>query len=164
MTLPRPARQRRTRPHAGAQDPGSRKAASGYVLEAQVGHLLRRAHQRHTALFARHIGPRGLTPTQWAAMAKLHELGTVSQNQLARLTAIDAATMQGLIQRLAQRGMVVQRPDRRDRRRIALRLTPAGLALVEACLSNAVRITGETLAPLSPRDQKTLLRLLRRLI
>jgi MarR family transcriptional regulator, lower aerobic nicotinate degradation pathway regulator len=149
-------------------------AASRYRLEEQVGHLLRRAHQRHTALFAKHIVPaafralaRGtggsVTPTQWAALVTLRELGTASQNQLGRLTAIDAATMQGLIQRLIQRGMVAQRKDAGDRRRNLLRLTREGLALVDACLPHAQRITRLTLAPLSPEERQALLRLLRRL-
>ena len=66
-----------------------------YLLEAQVGHLIRRAHQRHVALFAEHFADADLTPTQWAALAKLRERGTLSQNLLGRLTAMDPATIQG---------------------------------------------------------------------
>jgi len=138
-------------------------AGSGYRLEEQIGHVLRRAHQRHTALFARQIGAADLTPAQWAALFKLHELGTASQSQLGRLTAMDAATLQGLVRRLIQRGLVAQRQDAADRRRNALRLTRAGAALVAACLPDARRITRLTLAPLSPAERKTLVRLLRRL-
>jgi len=136
-------------------DPGA------YRLELQVGHLLRRAHQRHTSLFAKHIGPSGFTPPQWAAMIKLRELGTASQNELGRLTAVDAATMQGLIQRLIQRGIVAQQQDAYDRRRSKLRLTRAGAALVDACLPRARRITRLTLEPLAPEQQKALIKLLR---
>lgn len=138
-------------------------ADAGYRLEEQAGHLLRRAHQRHTALFARHIGAAALTPTQWAALFKLHELGNASQNQLGRLTAMDAATLQGLVRRLIQRGLVAQRQDAADRRRNVLRLTRAGAAMVAACLPHARRITQLTLAPLSAEERKTLVRLLRRL-
>ena len=41
-----------------------------YRLGEQVGFLIRRAHQRHTALFAARIGD-DLTTTQWAALARL---------------------------------------------------------------------------------------------
>ena len=132
-------------------------------MEEQAGHLLRRAHQRHTALFARHIGAAALTPTQWAALYKLSELGTASQSQLGRLTAIDAATLQGLVRRVIQRGLVAQRQDAADRRRNLLRLTRPGAALVAACIPLAQRITRLTLAPLSPEERKALVRLLRRL-
>ena len=49
-----------------------------YRLEEQVGFLMRRAHQRHTAIFAARIGPHQLTPTQFATLAKIHDEGTVS--------------------------------------------------------------------------------------
>ena len=62
-----------------------------YLLDAQVGYMLRQAHQRHTTIFAS-LMVDGLTPTQWAALAKLKEIGPSSQNLLGRLTAMDAAT------------------------------------------------------------------------
>ena len=66
------------------------------MLEEQAGHILRRAHQRHAAIFQELIGDSQLTPLQFAALARLRDLGEVSQNQLGRLTAMDAATMQGV--------------------------------------------------------------------
>ena len=132
-----------------------------YRVEEQAGHLLRRAHQRHTALFAKHIGSSGLTPTQWAALFKLSEAGSASQKELGRLTAIDGATMQVLMQRLIQRGLVAQKRDVRDRRRTQLSLTQAGQAIVAACVFRAERITRLTLAPLKPAQQRTLIKLLR---
>jgi DNA-binding MarR family transcriptional regulator len=152
---PRPARSRTPR-RAPASD-------TGYRLEEQVGHLLRRAHQRHTALFARHIGAAALTPTQWAALFTLRGLGAASQNQLGRRTAIDAATVQDLVRRLIRHGLVAQRRDAADRRRNVLRLTPAGAALVAECIASARHITRLTLAPLAADERKTLVRLLRRL-
>ena len=86
-----------------------------YVLEDQVGHLLRRAHQRHTSIFQAHIGDSQLTPLQFAALVKLSDLGEVSQNRLGRLTAMDAATMQGVIRRLFARRLI----ERRLRPRVA---------------------------------------------
>ena len=41
-----------------------------YVLEEQIGFILRQVWQRHATIFARDIGI-NLTPTQWAALAKL---------------------------------------------------------------------------------------------
>src|ERR1019366_9147390 len=63
-----------------------------YVLDDQVGFLLRVALQRHTSIFmARMI--EGLTQTQFAALAKLYEVGPCSQNHLGRLIYLDAATI-----------------------------------------------------------------------
>lgn len=148
-------------------DSNSKKAAvedtPGYVLEEQAGHILRRAHQRHAAIFQELIGDSQLTPLQFAALARLRDLGEVSQNQLGRLTAMDAATMQGVIKRLDARGLIVRRPDPDDRRRLILSLSDEGRSVVEGAIANAVRITDETLAPLSAAEQKTLLQLLARI-
>jgi len=134
-----------------------------YVLEDQVGHLLRRAHQRHTAIFQENIGDAQLTPLQFAALVKLSDVEIVSQNQLGRLTAMDAATMQGVIRRLLSRGLIERRPDPDDRRRLQLRLTDQGRSLVERCAQAGLTITGLTLDPLSASERRIFLELLRRL-
>ena len=92
--------------------------APDYLLEDQVGHLLRRAHQRHTSIFQANIGDQQLTPLQFAALMKLADVGEASQNHLGRLTAMDAATMQGVIKRLIARDLIARRPDLDDRRRL----------------------------------------------
>ena len=88
--------------------------------------MLRQAQQRHTTIFAAEM-IEGLTPTQWAALAKLREVGACSQNHLGRLTAMDAATIKGVIDRLTARGFTATRPDPRDGRRLLVALTPAGV-------------------------------------
>lgn len=139
------------------------EAAPEYLLEDQVGHLLRRAHQRHTAIFQATIGDQQLTPLQFAAMMKLADVGEASQNHLGRLTAMDAATMQGVIKRLIARDLIARRPDPDDRRRLLLTLTKEGAALVDEATVRGHRISAETLEPLSPAERQTFLKLLRRL-
>ena len=76
-----------------------RAARSEYRLDDQVGFLLRVAMQRHTSIFMSRI-VKGLTQTQFAALAKLREVGPCSQNQLGRLIYLDAATTKGVVDRL----------------------------------------------------------------
>ena len=135
-----------------------------YRLEQQVGFLLRRAQQRHTAIFAARIGRHQLTPTQFATLAKIFDEGTVSQNKLGRLTAMDPATMQGVIARLLDRGFLARTPDPEDRRRAILRLTDAGRAAFLDSAPNGKTITKETLAPLDAKERATFLRLLSKLV
>ncbi len=130
-----------------------------YALERQVGFLLREATQRHTAIFAR-LMPDEVTPTQWAALARLSELGPCSQNLLGRRTAMDAATIKGVVDRLIARGLAQARPDARDQRRRAIALTEAGDAFVGQALARARQITEETLQPLDAAERAQLLRLL----
>jgi len=142
---------------------GRPPSAADYRVEEQVGHLLRRAHQRATALFLEHIGAADLTPTQFAALVKLRDEGRLSQNHLGRLTAMDRATILGVIRRLAARGLIVRAPDASDGRRTVLSLTPKGRALVDRITPNGVRVSEAILAPLSPNERRAFLALLRRL-
>lgn len=135
--------------------------AEGYRLDEQVGYLLRKANQRHLAIFAKAIPD--LTPPQFAALARLAEIGQASQNQLGQSIAMDAATIKGVIDRLKVRGLVDLSNHGSDRRRRVVSLTAAGRATVEALLPLGGAVSDETLAPLNPREAATLLRLLARL-
>jgi DNA-binding MarR family transcriptional regulator len=134
-----------------------------YILDDQIGFILRQVSQRHAAIFAAGIGEQDLTATQWAVLAKLMERGPCSQNRLGRRTAMDAATIKGVVDRLGKRGLIETRPDPEDGRRLEVALSPAGQALAERMVPNALRITEETLAPLSAAEQATLVELLRKL-
>lgn len=135
---------------------------SSYVLDEQVGFILRQVWQRHSAIFSRDIGT-NITPTQWAALSKLAEAGPCSQNQLGRLTAMDVATIKGVIDRLTARGLTETSQDPGDGRRLLVSLTRAGQQLAEKVAPNALAITRETLAPLDARERETLMALLNKL-
>lgn len=159
------SRDRRARPSG---DDGARPARRDYVLEHQVGHLLRRAHQRHAALFQAMLADAvgsdaALTPTQWAALVKLASLGEATQNALGRLTAMDPATTQGVVRRLIARGLVSREADPADRRTLKLSVTEAGRHAVAAALPTAGAISEATLAPLSDEERDIFLDLLQRM-
>jgi DNA-binding MarR family transcriptional regulator len=137
-------------------------SGAGYKLDDQVGFVMRQAQQRHTTLFSS-LMIEGLTPTQWAAMAKLAEVGACSQNLLGRLTAMDAATIKGVIDRLILRGFARAVPDAEDARRRLIELTPQGAEAYTRAEPIAYEITARTLAPLSEDEQRLLMALLRRL-
>ncbi len=132
-----------------------------YRLQDQIGFVLRKAHQRHVAIFAARIGD--LTPPQFAALAKLADVGETSQNQLGTLIAMDAATVKGVIDRLKARGLVELTKHDADKRRLLVSLTAEGRETVERLIPLAEQITVETLQPLSPKEAATLLRLLARI-
>jgi DNA-binding MarR family transcriptional regulator len=143
---------------------GLRPVAEGFVLDEQVSHLLRRAHQRASALFLTVLTEAQLTPTQFFAMARLHEMGKLSQNRLGRLAAMDPATIQGVIRRLHERGFIERLADPTDRRRMVLSLSPLGQETVMRLVKDANRIGDEILAPLSADEQRLFLGLLKRLV
>lgn len=135
--------------------------ADVYELGEQVGFILRKANQRHLAIFAARISD--LTPPQFAALAKLHEVGATSQNQLGQLVAMDAATIKGVIDRLKARDLVALEPHGSDRRRLVVSLSEKGRETIEALLPDALEVSEETLAPLTQRETATFLRLLAKL-
>ncbi len=136
----------------------SAAADDAYHLQEQVGFILRKAHQRHVAIFASHIGD--LTPPQFAALAKLQDIGETSQNQLGALIAMDAATIKGVIDRLKARGFVEIAKHDGDKRRLLVRLTEEGRQAIDRLIPLAQQISAETLAPLSQKEAGTLLKLL----
>ncbi|WP_149535425.1 MarR family winged helix-turn-helix transcriptional regulator [Siccirubricoccus phaeus] len=134
---------------------------SDYALEAQVGHLLRRAYQRHLALFQGIMGEDGPTSMQFATLVTLSQRGPLSQNLLGRMLAMDPPTVKGVVTRLMARGLVVRQKDPGDARLLLVALTPAAEAALPGWVAKAKAITAATLAPLSPSDAARLARLLR---
>lgn len=131
-----------------------------YRIEDQIGYLLRRAHQRASAIFQTGIGDPNITPTQYSSMVKLNEYNELSQNLLGRLVGMDKATMQGVVRRLKDRGLVDSRPDPGDARRTLLSLTLDGQKSVNKLMLNGPAVSRETLKPLTPAEQRQLVELL----
>ena len=134
---------------------------TGYQLDEQIGYLLRRAMQRHLAIFAAAISE--VTTTQFAVLARLAEAGPMSQNQLGRATSMDAATIKGVVDRLGRLGLVATAADPEDRRRLTVRLTAEGEELFAACRATALQVSADTLSPLSEAEAQLFRSLLLRL-
>lgn len=138
-------------------------SSGDYRLDDQVGYLLRKAYQNHTAICSAH-DPCELTPMQFSTLYRLAtEPGPISQNALGRLVAMDAATTKGVVTRLRERGLIESRQDEEDRRRYSLTVTPQGRRVLAEAQPIMQAISRETLASLNEKEQKTLLTLLRKL-
>lgn len=132
-----------------------------YVLDDQIGYILRRVTQRHLVIFSETIPQ--VTTTQFAVLARLAQLGPLSQNLLGRETAMDAATIKGVVDRLAKQGLLLTTADPSDRRRLTVALTAAGSDLFARTQAAALAVSSQTLGPLSAAERATLLALLARL-
>ncbi|MEE9413805.1 MAG: MarR family transcriptional regulator [Acidimicrobiales bacterium] len=133
-----------------------------YILDDQVGYLLRTANQRHRAIFSE-LMPNKMPPMQFAAMVRLYFDGSMSQNLLGRTAAMDSATITGVVNRLRKQGWVSHRQDPGDRRSYIVDLTDEGRVMVERLLPAAAEITAATLEPLTRAEQLALVELLRKL-
>ena len=92
---------------------------------------IRKAARRVTQIYDQHLGPAGLTITQYGLLAHLKRLGEVGVGALAEALVMDATTLTRNIRPLERRGFVEIEPDPRDRRARRLRLTRKGRAALE---------------------------------
>lgn len=134
-----------------------------YRLDVSAGHLLRRAHQRYQSLFQECAAGLGLTGPQFATLVRLSEVGSATQNHLGRLAAMDSSTVQGVVRRLIDRGLIRTSSDPMDRRMRVLTITPEGESLLDSAQAAGQRANDALTATLTPAERGRLLELLQRL-
>ncbi len=127
------------------------------------GHLIRRAHQLSTAIFAEECAAYDLTPVQFAALEAIEGSPDVDATRLSSLIAFDRSTIGDVLERLEAKGWVQRVPSPNDRRVKRVRLTPEGRRLLQDVHPAVRRVQERLLAPLAPRDRATMLRLLTQL-
>lgn len=131
-------------------------------FENSIGFLLRRALQRHTTFFSKHVG-HDLTRAQSAVLAWLYSEGPCSQNLLGRQTGVDASTVKGVVDRLHDRGMLDVASDPSDKRRRIVSLTEEGRRVLEEAYPVGRKVAEMTLSPLTMEEREKLFILLRKL-
>lgn len=82
---------------------------------------------------------------------------------LGRHTAMDAATIKGVIDRLKRKELVRLEMDETDRRRLLVMLTEKGQAVISEAIVKAIEITNTNLAPLNASEKRTFIELLSKL-
>lgn len=124
------------------------------------GHLIRRAQQISTALFAEECAAFDLTAVQHAAMAAIRAHPEVDATRLSQLIAFDRSTLGSVLERLEAKGWVLRTASPTDRRVKLLRLTLEGERLLRAVEPAVWRVQQRLLEPLTPADRAAVLRLL----
>src|ERR1700704_2608280 len=104
-----------------------------------------------------------LSPAQCHVLHLIEPGRPIPMGQLAETLACDASNVTGLVDRLESRGLVCRRPSAVDRRVEGLGLTP-NVSRPRPVLQDRMPAPPATLERLSVRDQKTLVRLLTRLL
>ena len=95
-----------------------------------LGYCNHRAYQRMEQKLRRY----GVTPIQCRSLTYLHrQPGPVTQKQLQQHLAVKPSTVNGIVDRLVEKGMLTRTPGEKDGRCRILRLTEESLAPV-ACL------------------------------
>jgi DNA-binding MarR family transcriptional regulator len=139
-------------------------SAQRYQYDVQVGHLLRRALQRNLSIFSRHFENSELTSVQFIVLCAVAEHGPISQNLVGRLVALDPSTTKGVVERLAERGLISICPDAGDRRKLVIELSRSGKTLLRGLIDKGLHVTEETFGTLNPAERIALIYLLRKML
>ncbi len=147
--------------HGQVPDPA---ADEDYRVTEQIGHLLRRAYQRHLAIFQANASDEQLTSTQFVTLCALRDHGPSNQTELVRATGVDQATIRGIVDRLKRRRLVEFLADAQDRRKVVVILTQDGERVLEDMIPSARRISELTMGDLNPAERVALLYTLRKMV
>nr|WP_246356513.1 MarR family transcriptional regulator [Pseudomonas gingeri] len=126
--------------------------------------MLRKAYQRHMAIFQQNVGDSQLTAVQFVTLCAVRDHGPSSLTELVKATAVDQATIRGIVERLKARELISLEPDPEDRRKVIVGLTDEGARLVQQTVPCAARISELTMSNLNPAEQVAVLFLLRKMI
>lgn len=130
------------------------------------GHLARRFQQIAVAVFHAEVEAAGfdLTPVQYAALTTIAARPGVDQATLAGLIAYDRTTITGVVDRLAQKGLVVRQANSRDRRVRELVTTEAGRHILEKIEPAVQAAQRSMLRGLNADEADLLIRLLQKAV
>jgi len=124
-----------------------------------TGHLLRRAQQRHVAIWLRDVSAE-TTSVQFAVLIVLDQHPRASQRDLGRVLDLDRSTIADLVARMIRRGLIERERDTDDRRRNTLQLTPAGRSELTRLRPRVQAIEPALTGGLTPAERGELRRLL----
>ena len=105
--------------------------ADPLALENQVCFALAVAARTVISVYKPLLEPMNLTHPQYLVMLALWGDAPLSVTELSRLLELDPGTLSPLLKRLEAAGYLTRERDRADERSLAVRLTPAGVALRE---------------------------------
>jgi DNA-binding MarR family transcriptional regulator len=113
---------------------------------------------------AEELRPLGLSSSAFNVLMALHNNDdrTLEPCQLAQRLLISRPSVTGLLDTLQGKGLVERLPHAEDRRRVLVRLTDDGLALLESHFSTHYQEMNAVFADLDDDEKATLVSLLRR--
>ena len=131
---------------APGRTPGAATESLETQFNATVAPLMRHlvAHARRRPTWRKE----GLTYQQYNVLRVIDTQGPIGQGEVARRLLVTAPVVTRLATTLADAGLLVRRPDPKDRRAVKLALTPAGRRRARAMRAELVEAARELLEPL----------------
>ena len=102
------------------------------TLAESPSHLMHRVLQLALDIYSEEAGADGPTQRQFAVMEAVSAKSGLTQTDLVRATGIDRSTLADLVSRMTTKGLLERERSTVDARAKAVRLSEAGLALLES--------------------------------
>ena len=122
-------------------------------LKKSPHHLLRRAAQYASDLYAAEVGNKGLTHRQFTVLLAVEQNEGASQTDLVEVTGIDRSTLAELITRLTNSGLLQRRRTKADARVNTVRLSASGRRALKSAQPGAKSADSRLLRVLD-KDQR----------
>jgi DNA-binding MarR family transcriptional regulator len=133
---------------------------STYKAQNSVGYLIKRAHSLMLDVLEPMLEERGFTFIQYVILSWLRDGIAVNPKDICFQFRHDSGALTRVIDQLAERGLLERIRRDRDRRKVELQLTPAGLETVEGLIPLVVEKLNLALADFSSAEVQEFLRLL----
>ncbi len=134
------------------------------TLAGRPGHLIRRLHQIHVALFLEECGKHNLTPVQFGVLTVLADKKIRDQVTIATMIGVDRNTAADVIRRLKDRGLLERPENQVDKRSKLAKITSAGQLLVETVKPGMIEAQTRLINPLSKEEYEQFMLLTQKLI
>jgi DNA-binding MarR family transcriptional regulator len=138
-------------------------ASAEYRFSDQIGHLLRRAYQRHVAIFQQTVPDSQLTAAQFVVLCAVRDGGACGIADIVKATAIEEDSVRGIVERMKWRKLIAVDHPPGDTRNMSVTLTPEGQAMVEQTVPFAKEISEVTFGELTADEREAIVRLLRKI-
>lgn len=140
----------------------SRESSQQRLALLAYGRLMRAANSLRTAA-SRQLDGTGLTLSQFAVLEALYHLGPMSLSEIARKILTTGGNLTMIAGNLERQGLVARKLSPDDARVSILSLTPKGKKLISEIFPEHAAAITDALEVLTPKEQKKLSELCRKL-
>jgi DNA-binding MarR family transcriptional regulator len=143
----------KTRPRSSRTIAADAEVVQSPPLDRLTGFLLRCASNIADAAYYKQVGNAEVTPRQFAILLSLSRGGQMTQAALSAVTRMDRSTINEMVPRMIERGLISKSNSPDDRRAIHLSITAHGLQILQNLLPATILSQEMILAPL-PKEYR----------
>lgn len=105
----------------------------------------------------------GITEQQWRVLRVLEEEGPMEPTRIAELACLLLPSLTRILQKLDEKGLILRRPDRDDKRKQVVQISEAGAELIAEHLPESLAVLDRVKARMGADRYEALLDLLNEL-